>query len=289
MYADDVQLHVSFRPCDQKKVLHELQHCLDDVHSWLRENRLLLNGNKTKMITFGTKQRLTVATNIHVTVDGCLISPDATTKNLGIVYDSTLSMEHQVNAVCRGAYLRLHNISRIRRFLTQDATQTKSLIQAFVISKLDCGNALLSGVSTNLLRKLQRVQHMAARVITFTPRREHISPVLRSLHWLPIHRRIEFKIILLVYLCLHDIAPQYLAEMLTTHVVTRSLRSTDKQLLVVPRSKLKRNGDRSFNVVAPVLWNSLPECMKSSSSVASFKRTLNTFLFRQEYGVINWH
>ena len=71
MYADDVQLYVSFRPCDQKKALHELQHCLDDVHSWLRENRLLLNGNKTKMITFGTKQRLTVATNIHVTVDGC--------------------------------------------------------------------------------------------------------------------------------------------------------------------------------------------------------------------------
>ena len=188
---------------------------------------------------------------------------------------------------CRGAYLWLHNISRIRRFLTQDATKT--LIQAFVISKLDCGNALLSGVSTNLLRKLQRVQNMAARVITFTPRREHISPVLRSLHWLPIHRRIEFKILLLVYLCLHDIAPQYLAEMLTTHAVTRSLRSTDKQLLVVPRSKLKRHGDRSFNVVAPVLWNSLPECMKSSSSVASFKRTLKTFLFRQEYGVINWH
>ena len=237
------------------------------------------------MITFGTKQRLTVATNIHVTVDGCLISPDATTKNLGIVYDSTLSMENQVNAVCRGAYLRLHNISRIRRFLTQDATKT--LIQAFVISKLDCGNALLSGVSTNLLRKLQRVQNMAARVITFTLRREHISPVLRSLHWLPIHRRIEFKILLLVYLCLHDIAPQYLADMLTTHAVTRSLRSTDKQLLVVPRSKLKRHGDRSFNVVAPVLWNSLPECMKSSSSVASFKRTLKTFLFRQEYGVIN--
>ena len=128
---------------------------------------------------------------------------------------------------------------------------------------------------------------MAARVITFTPRREHISPVLRSLHWLPIHRRIEFKILLLVYLCLHDNAPQYLADMLTTHAVTRSLRSTDKQLLVVPRSKLKRHGDRSFNVVAPVLWNSLPECMKSSSSVASFKRTLKTFLFRQEYGVIN--
>ena len=113
------------------KALHELQHCLNEVDSWLRQNRLLLNGNKTKMITFGTKQRLTLATNIHVTVDGCLISPDATTKNLGIVDDSTLSMEHQLDAVCRVAYLRLHNTSRIRRFITQDATKT--LIQAFVI------------------------------------------------------------------------------------------------------------------------------------------------------------
>ena len=145
-------------------------------------------GTKQRWLPLGRNKGWQLRQNIHVTVDGCLISPDATTKNLGIVYDSTLSMEHQVNAVCRGAYLRLHNISRIRRFLTQDATKT--LIQAFVISKLDCGNALLSGVSTNLLRKLQRVQNMAARVITFTPRREHISPVLRSLHWLPIHRRI---------------------------------------------------------------------------------------------------
>ena len=162
------------------------------------------------------------------------------------MYDSTLSMEHQVNAVCRGAYLLLYNISRVRRFITQDAIKT--LVQAFVISKLDCGNALLTGVSCNLLRKLQRAQHMAARVITFTPHREHISPVLRSLHWLPIHRMIELNILLLVSLCLHDIAPQYLAEMLTTHAATLSLRSSDKQLgiLVVSRSKLKRQGDRSL-------------------------------------------
>ena len=158
IYADDVQQYVSFRPCDQMKAVRELQQCMDDVDSWLRENRLLLNGNKTKMITFGTKQRLTLATNIHVTVDRCLIFPDATTKILGIVYDSTLSMEQQVNAVCRGAYPRLHNISRIRRFIAQDATKTP--IQSFVISKLDCWNALLSAVSTNLLRKLQRVQNM---------------------------------------------------------------------------------------------------------------------------------
>ena len=94
MHADDVQLYVSFRPCDQRKELHELENCLGEVDFWLRQNRLQLNGNKTEMII---EQRLTVATNIHVTVDSCLICPDATTKHLGIVYDFTLSME---NAIC---------------------------------------------------------------------------------------------------------------------------------------------------------------------------------------------
>ena len=171
MYTDDVQLYISFRPCDQMKALHELQHCLDEVDTWLRQNRLELNGNKT---------------NIHVTVDDCLIL----TKYLGIVYHVTLSMENQVNAMCRRVYFDFINISRIRRFITQDTTKT--LIQAFVISKLDCGNALLSGVPRDLLRKQQRVQNM---VITFTPRRGHISPFLRNGNWLPIHRRLEFQIL----------------------------------------------------------------------------------------------
>ena len=112
---------MSFRPCDQKKALHELQHCLDDIHSWLRENRPLLNGNNNKDDYLWEETKVDSGDK-HPCHRRWLISPDATTKNLGIVYDSTLSMEHQVNAV-RPMSRSVDNISRIRRFLTQDATK----------------------------------------------------------------------------------------------------------------------------------------------------------------------
>ena len=96
-----------------------------------------------------------------------------------------------MNALCRGAYLQLHNIGMIRRCLTQEATKT--LVHAFVISKLDYENALLSGLPGNLLHKLQCVQDMTGRIIMYAHRREHITPVLRVSHWLPIHCRIAFK------------------------------------------------------------------------------------------------
>jgi len=76
--------------------------------------------------------------------------------------------------------MHLHNI---RRYLTIDAT--KSLVHAFVVSGLYCGNALLAGLPQEHLNKLQHIQNMAASIITFTLPRDHISPMLKEPHWLP--------------------------------------------------------------------------------------------------------
>ena len=91
-------------------------------------------------------------------------------------------------------------------------------------------NGWCQHTSPRPLHKLQTVTNMTARIITFTPHTEDISPVLRSLHWLPIHRRIDLNILLLVYLCLHDMTPQYVSDMLTTHVISCSLRLTKKTM-----------------------------------------------------------
>ena len=102
--------------------------------------------------------------------------------------DSTLSMTNHISTICRTAYMHLHNISRIRRYLTPEAT--KSLVHAFIMSRLDYGNALLAGLPFEHLKKLQRIQNIAARIITFTPRRDHITPILKQLHWLQTSHRI---------------------------------------------------------------------------------------------------
>ena len=96
----------------------------------------------------------------------------------------------------------------IQRYLAPEAT--KSLVHAFIMSRLDYGNALPAGLPLEHLKKLQRIQNIVARIITFTLRRDHITPILKQLHWLPIKRRIEFKILLLVFRCINGTAPLYL-------------------------------------------------------------------------------
>ncbi len=97
------------------------------------------------------------------------------------------------------------------------------LINTFVFTRIDYCNALLAGASKATLNKLQVVQNSAARILTRTRMRDHITPVLESLHWLPVSFRVDFKILMLTYKALHGLAPQYLSELLIPYTPTRDL------------------------------------------------------------------
>jgi hypothetical protein len=130
------------------------------------------------------------------------------------------------------------------------------------------------------LRKLQLVQNSAARLVTYTSRFEHITPVLRELHWLPVEKRVIFKVLLLTYKALNGMGPIYLTELLQPVRPSRTLRSSARSLqLVVPRTKHSW-GDRAFVNAAPKLWNSLPESIKNAGTLTAFKQQLKTFLFQ---------
>lgn len=145
--------------------------------------------------------------------------------------------------------------SKIKPFLSQK--DLEKVIHAFIISRLDYCNALYYGTQNKVLDRLQMVQNASARLLTGTCKFDHITPVLKALHWLPISFRINYKILLFVFKSLHGLAP-YIADLIKEQRTTRSLRSQSQKLLVVPRSKLKSRGDRAFAVAAPKLWNSLP-------------------------------
>ncbi|KAJ8397435.1 hypothetical protein AAFF_G00439840, partial [Aldrovandia affinis] len=144
-------------------------------------------------------------------------------------------------------------------------------------------NALLSGCSNASLRSLQLVQNAAARILTRTKKYEHISPVLASLHWLPINYRVDYKVLLLTYKVLHGLAPSYLTDLLHPYNPPRSLRSQDAGNLVVPRISKNTAGGRAFSYRAPLLWNSLPISVKESDTVSIFKSRLKTHLFSLSY------
>ena len=128
------------------------------------------------------------------------------------------------------------------------------------------------------------VQNATARLLTGTKKREHITPVLSSLHWLPVRFRIDFKILLFVFKSLNGLAPDYLSDLIRVHQPSRALRSGSQMVLEVPRSSLKTKGDRAFSVAAPKLWNALPVNVRTANSLSTFKTQLKTYLFTLAFG-----
>ena len=129
------------------------------------------------------------------------------------------------------------------------------------------------------LQKLQRVQNTAARLVVRSRKYDHISPVLRDLHWLPVKKRIDYKILLIVYKAINNSCPSYITELLSLKKMSRNLRSNHNTTLTVPRFATSTYGERAFSVAVPKLWNSLPCKIRPAVSTGSFKTQLKTFLF----------
>ncbi len=192
-----------------------------------------------------------------------------------------MRLEQHITNLCRSAYHQLHNIYRIRKYLTDNAT--KSLVHAFVTSCIDYCNSVLFGTPKYLLDRLQRVLNKAARLVTGSSRSSHITPVLPELHWLSVSHRIQFKFTLLTFKAFYGLAPMYMTDLLTPYTLTRSLRSAGKNLLVVPSYRLKSFAARSFACAAPSIWNGLPNKLCIISSISRFKTGLKSYLFRDAY------
>ena len=200
-------------------------------------------------------------------------------KNLGATFDKCMNLADHVTNLVKSCNFQLRCIGRARKYLTPEAAE--KIIHAFISSHIDCGNSLLYNLPDYQIEHVQRVQNTAARILTLTKKYDHISPILKSLHWLPVEKRIDFKILTLTYKCLHNLAPKYLEELIKPYNPIRNLRSSDQLLLEVPKTRLKTYGDRSFTKAAPTLWNSLPLEIRSCDSLDTFKTQLKTFLFNR--------
>ena len=144
-----------------------------------------------------------------------------------------MDLKQHVNHICKVAFCHIRNLSRSRNCLSLKDTET--LFHAFITTKLDNCNSLLAGLPQYLINKLQRVHNAAGRVVSRTRKYDRITPVSMDLHWLPVKRRISFKILLLLtYKALNALAPQYISDMLMQYTPARTLRSSNKQFLQVP-------------------------------------------------------
>lgn len=276
-YADDTQLYISL----QQPIslgLDSLAQCTTDLQHWYWSNDLLLNPDKSEVAFFGTRQRMQrVNLPTSVTVAGSSVAVCNTLKTLGVKLDRTLTFDSHVNDIVRGCNYHLQALRHLRRLLTRD---TANMITCSIVgSRIDYCNALLYGMSKRNFDKLQRVQNNMARVVCDVGRRDaHSDALLRSLHWLPIRRRVDFKVATLCWKACRLGQPPYLSALIHPYTPSRSLRSSDAHLLQDRRSGTV-TADRRFSVAAPRLWNSLPIHIRTSPSFDTFKSQLKTFLF----------
>ena len=190
-------------------------------------------------------------------------------RNLGVMFDCNMSMSAQDNNVVKSANYHLINIGRARKMLTTEST--KMAVHALVTSRIDYCNSLLAGISESLLKRLVNIQRTAARIVTRKRKYDPISHDLVELHWLPIKQRIDFKIIVLVYKCLHQTAPNYLAELLHVSISHRRLRSnstasyrltehrTQRITLIILPTDLFLVTDQSYGIHCQNTLNLLPQ------------------------------
>ena len=277
-YADDTQLFLSFHPCEENfiSVIKRLEECAADVQSWMTANNLKLNENKSEFILLGSRAMLNKLPQSVLTVGNSSLHPKESCRNLGVTIDANMTLAAHISGISRSVRFQLRNLSHIRKFLTRRATE--SVVHSLISSRLDFCNVLLYNLPDYQLRRLQRLQNSAARLVTLTKSASHISPILCSLHWLPLRERVIFKILLLVFQSLNGTAPSYIEELIQPYQPARQLRSTNTGLLSVPRTQHSW-GNRAFSAAGPSLWNAIPLSLRKLTSYSQFKTQLKTHLF----------
>ena len=294
-YADDTQIFMSFSPASCHDNLRHLSETISSISKWMNLNFLSLNQSKTEFLLIGHSKQLSKCSNSLLDLgQGIAIQPVDHAKNLGFVFDKHLTLHDHITSVIKACNFHLRDLRRLRP--TIDFRTAHTIATSLVHSKLDYCNSLFLNLPQCELNRLQLVQNALARAITRTPKYSHISPVLKSLHWLKIQERIKFKVCSLTFKALQSSTPQYLRKMLSVQPVrsTRSSSSVTLSRKVAPhKAKIL---DRSFSFFAPQLWNSLPASLRHPAtpnatphasllaiSNTQFSSKLKTFFFQQSF------
>ena len=285
MFADDTELYGSFKPTVESTLVlvDKVEGCCDELKEWMSANKLKLNDQKTEVLVCGSKRSLEKLDLQSVRIGTAAIAPSASVRNLGLIIDSQLTMSDHVSSVIKTCYFFIRMLGRLRPLLNRETANAVAV--SLILSRLDFSNGCLWGMTQTQVQRLQRVQNTAARIVLRKKKFDHATPMLKTLHWLPVESRLDYKVLSLAFECFNQTAPEYLSELVPLHQPQRSLRSASQCRLQLPsvstgNTNKRTMGFRAFSNAAPRLWNSLPLELKKSPSSQSFRKGLKTCLFR---------
>lgn len=269
-YADDTQLVFSFEGYDAISV-EQFHSCMAKTVEWMRDNSLQFNGSKTEVLHCSNDRvpRPLPAGFWPATFNNSPVAVEQV-RNLGVQLSCNLQLDAHVNKTVSTCRLLLRLLRKILPLLP--LSTRPEVVRSIILSRLDYCNALLLGAPGSLLKQLQRIQNMAAKLALARPRAASSSLALCDLHWLPIDRRISFKALCIVFRALQGSGPAALQRKFGWYSPGRSLRSSFAYLTRVPRIKRARMGGRSFSYTAAKLWNGLPLVLRKMDQLTQFKK-----------------
>lgn len=267
-FFDDTQIGVKFRLLESTRSnapspslsQHEAEKCLQvwisRAEEWFTYNSVKLNVDKSVLFFSTAEKQVHCLVPDDITIGDRSIQPLSVVTDLGVIFDSHLSMNQHMTIICRKGFGQIFALFKIRRFLPRPAA--KCLFQALVLSHVDYANSLLVGLPKKQFNPLRILQNAAARFILCRRRFENATPLLKYLKRLPVDKRIELKEAILTFKCIYSLAPFYLSSLVHRHVPARSLRSVGRNYLTVP-SVFTSFRKISFSYAASTIWNTLPD------------------------------
>ena len=294
LYADDTQLYTSFSASDSSSGMSALQSTIASVSSWMSANFLSLNPSKTEFLLIGNSYQLSKSKSIKLSLPNNIsIQPVSSARNLGVIFDSKLSFSEHISSLSKSCFCHIRNLRKIRSSI--DLSTATTIAVSLIHSKLDYCNSLFLNLPNTQLDKLQSILNSAARAITSASKYSHITPTLKSLHWLKIKERIHYKILSLTYSAIQFNQPSYLRNLLTVQNKINTRSSSSITLIRPSNPSNLQITNRSFTYTAPFLWNCLPldlrlpsancsvHCPTLSLSPAVFHKRLKTYLFNLSF------
>ena len=295
VYVNDINRHVHLRACNlyaddtlvccsgstMSELKHNIQQCISDIHEWYDQNKLVIHKSKSSVMLATTRQRILHIDNNDLDVhigEYKLVKSDCI-DYLGVKIDETISRNKQTDNMCTTLVFIISRFSRLKHFLPSHMLMR--IYSSIIQPKFDHAITIWGYTCYNNLHKIQRLQNRAARIVTgnYDYVTTRGTELVKRLKWMCVTQRRYYFMSILIYKSIHGMAPAYLCNEINLHseIAERTTRSVNDNNVFVPYAHLE-SFKNSFTHTGTIVWNSLPDFIKTCGTLHSFKANMKLYI-----------
>ena len=279
-YADDTQILLTGEIDKINELLQKAKDVLICAKAYFNKNGLLLNEGKTQIIFFGSRQYISrIPNNANIRLGDVTLIPTQNVKNLGVHMDNFLTFNVHIDELQKKVTGTLLFINRVSDQFSFECRVM--VVQSLVLSVLNYCLKVWGSVNKTQMGRVCKIQNFAAKVAAGGARKyDHVTPIYDQLKWLRMGQKYIFEVCLLIFRIRNRYIPDWIFNLPTVAQIRgESINTRSLNTLYVPRTNTDI-GARALNIIGPKLWNQLPQNIRCSQTISSFKSSLMKFLLK---------